>query len=124
MSDGEFQIPEWPELDEYRLTELGRLDWNQLKKKPMTGIELITNERLEQKVKHGYSPRNDFENNKSGELVRAAITLLEENKGIYNMPENWDQEICRKMIEKPYEARLVIAGALIAAEIDRLNYKP
>ena len=37
-------------------------------------------------------------------------------------PNGWDQEIWEKMIRKPHQERLIIAGALIAAELDRLNY--
>jgi hypothetical protein len=137
MSDGLFQLtPEQEErikrlAEETMPPEMKKLlqraeafteELKELKSKRMTGIELITNERLEQKVKHGHSIRNDFENNMDGELAQAAAALLEGN--ISWMPENWDHDICKKMVEKPFEQRLVIAGALIAAEIDRLNYKP
>ena len=37
------------------------------------------------------------------------------------VPEGWSFELFKKMCNKPYKERLVIAGALIAAEIDRLN---
>ncbi len=37
------------------------------------------------------------------------------------MPKEWDKTITEKMLNKNYKQRLVIAGALIAAEIDRLE---
>lgn len=39
----------------------------------------------------------------------------------FNYPENWDKAIFDKMISKPWKQRLIIAGALIAAEIDRIQ---
>jgi len=38
-------------------------------------------------------------------------------------PKGWDHKIWEKMCHKNYKKRLIIAGALIAAEIDRLNSK-
>ncbi len=38
-------------------------------------------------------------------------------------PEGWNKELHNKMMNKPYKDRLIIAGALIAAEIDRINRK-
>ena len=34
-------------------------------------------------------------------------------------PHGWDKELFEKMVDKPHIERLTIAGALIAAEIDR-----
>jgi len=50
----------------------------------------------------------------------AAIKLLK--GGQHPAPEGWNEERWNKMLNKSDERRLVIAGALIAAEIDRLNY--
>jgi len=36
-------------------------------------------------------------------------------------PKDWDFTTWRKMMKKSYKKRLIIAGALIAAEIDRMN---
>jgi outer membrane cobalamin receptor len=87
----------------------------------MTGIELIAKERLEQRVKHHRTLKYDAENNKDYELSRGAAALIEGD--ITWMPESWDEAVSQRMIGKSYQERLVIAGALIAAEIDRLNYK-
>lgn len=38
------------------------------------------------------------------------------------LPAAWDENICSNMASKNYIQRLTIAGALIAAEIDRINY--
>ncbi len=89
-----------------------------------TGIELIAIERQEQIKKHGYTNIED-ERNDGGQLSYAAEMLLaqEHEEGIDSacFPDGWSHDICVKMLSKPYKARLIIAGALIAAEIDRLN---
>lgn len=92
-----------------------------------TGIELIAEEREEQKVKHGYSLDEDAEYYSSEELRKAAIYSLTLDRGWY--PESWEFWWHDKMMSKKermsqnefYIERLKIAGALIAAEIDRLQ---
>lgn len=89
-----------------------------------TGIELIAEERQEQIKKHLYSIAHDIEVNDNEQLAHAAEMLLavEREEGIDSdsFPDGWDKDICRKMLAKSYKERLIIAGALIAAEIDRL----
>ena len=89
-----------------------------------TGVELIAKERQEQIEKHGYLSIED-ERNDGGQLSYAAEMLLaqEHEEGIDSscFPDGWSHDNCVKMLNKPYKARLIIAGALIAAEIDRLN---
>lgn len=87
-----------------------------------TGIELIAEERREQIEKHGRTVQHDKEVNCFNQLPDAAIMLLggivhedEENA----CPFKWDTELWYKMMAKPYIERLVIVGALVAAEIDR-----
>jgi len=81
-----------------------------------TGIELIAQERQEQTTKHGWSQEHD-NTHVDGELKYAALFALGEE--YYLQPYGWhdfEDSINRKSeIEK-----LIIAGALIAAEIDRL----
>jgi hypothetical protein len=93
--------------------------------KKKTGIELIAEERQEQIEKHKRTVAEDVEYNDNGQLALGAEMLLaaEHEEGIdpYSYPDGWDEDICRKMLAKPYKERLVIAGALIAAEIDRLQ---
>lgn len=88
------------------------------------GIELIAAERQEQVEKHGYSVKVDTVINKLQQLPDAAITLLEEcPHELTPSPMGWNNTTWAKMISKPYKERLIIAGALIAAEIDRLQYE-
>jgi hypothetical protein len=93
-----------------------------------TGIELIAEERNEQIVKHGRSVQADIKNNRSFQLVIAAKKLLEspgETPYSTKAPIGWDLDIWVNMAFKPYKERLIIAGALIAAEIDRIqNQQP
>jgi hypothetical protein len=90
-----------------------------------TGIELITDERKEQIEKHGRSVNADVATNDKYQLVDAATKLAVDDTGGYwpieQCPIGWDQNIWDKMTKKNYKDRLVIAGALIAAEIDRIN---
>lgn len=91
------------------------------KKEKMTGVELIEKERLEHKVKHGKSVKHDVETYKNRELIQAVIGLLLGNPLF--VPEGWDEEQYGKMIDKPEVERFIIAGSLIAAQIDVENYK-
>lgn len=82
------------------------------------GIDLIAKERLEQLLKYGKTIEYDVYKNSLGELRMGAIALLENNRNGFS--GFWDKEICDKMCSKNYKERLIIAGALIAAEIDRI----
>ena len=87
-----------------------------------TGIELIAEERQEQIQKHGWTKDHDAQHN-DGELVRAACAIAFVSR--VDMPANipapdWAWEI-RERIEHDRIHCLKVAGALIAAEIDRLN---
>lgn len=90
----------------------------------MKGIELITKERKEQITKHKYTLKRDSEENKDMQLALAAAQMaLPPNYGKFweeQVPKGWDKSVWMLMMSKPYPERLVIAGALIAAEIDRL----
>jgi hypothetical protein len=105
-----------------------------------TGVELIAEERQEQIEKHGRTVELDVKYNhgkyeKDGEqfnnpqLISAASQLIAQDDDIFRqhyeaaifIPHEWNKEIWLKMMGKSYKERLVIAGALIAAEIDRLQ---
>lgn len=89
----------------------------------MTGIELIAKERQEQIEKHGHTPESDFQKYNgmySPELTWAANAAATADLGEF--PKIWPDELCNKILDKPEIERLAIAGALIAAEIDRLLY--
>lgn len=93
----------------------------------LNGIELIAQERREQIEKHGRTIDNDVDQNDAYQLVSAASMLTWVNEEDYDndpdmvCPSDWDVKVWRKMMHKPYKERLIIAGALIAAEIDRLQ---
>ena len=93
-----------------------------------TGIELMAAERAEHLGKHNISVEYDYNNNADGSLVEAASNLLDADKFMdiekeMLCPEDWSEELWMKMVSKPYKERLIIAGSLIAAEIDRLQYE-
>lgn len=91
---------------------------------PKSGIELIAQERQEQIEKHGKTVEYDVENNSDKQLRWAAERLLaSDEKALpdWQPAPGWDKELFDKMYEKPYKERLIIAGALIAAELDRLQ---
>lgn len=97
----------------------------------MSGIELIGQERQEQIEKHGRTLEQDKEFNNEYQLSDAVQALvlavpqgMEEayiqGQGNYP-PVGWDTSTWKKMLGKSYKERLIIAGALVAAEIDRIN---
>lgn len=100
----------------------GETNFNPIK----TGLELIAQERVEQIHKHGRSITNDMQHNHNGQLALGAEMLLaashEEGIDSASYPDGWDHDICQHMLSKPYKERLIIAGALIAAELDRLQF--
>lgn len=85
------------------------------------GASLIAKERSEQIHKHGRTIVDDIKFNGLGQLPDAAISLLMEDRIAASecRPYGWNTQIWEKMYNKPYLKRLVTAGALIAAEIDR-----
>lgn len=91
----------------------------------MTGTELIAQERKEQIEKHGISIQNDIFLNKDGQLLNAARKLLSDHELsiviLHNPPKGWNKAIWIRMCSKPYKQRLIIAGALIAAELDKIQ---
>jgi hypothetical protein len=90
-------------------------------------IELIAKERQEQIEKHGYTQQEDAsrydEDNSENyaepsQLIDAAIASIYGVKKEF--PISWvESPFVDKICHKNYRERLVIAGALIAAEIDR-----
>jgi len=86
-----------------------------------TGAELIAIERQEQIDKHGRTIERDVNENSNNELAIAAMGLIDKYPSSHNFPEHWDSKLIQKMISKPYKERLIIAGAFLAAEIDRVQ---
>ena len=92
-----------------------------------TGIEQIAEQRNDQLQKLGYDLKHDIELNNDFQLLEAAgiLTWLNKKDYGYNIeatcPAGWNEDLWHKMMTKPYRERLAIAGALLAAEIDRLQ---
>jgi len=85
----------------------------------MNGIELISKERDEQINKHGCSIKNDI-GSINEELLDVALFTITGNSDFY--PRGWNDEFKSKLHKKDRIEQLAVAGALIAAEIDRLQY--
>lgn len=85
-----------------------------------TGIQLIAKERKEQLEKHSFGIIYDVEQNNERQLQIGAIRLLSDRNDKLP-PDGWNRRTWKKMSEKGVKDRLIIAGALISAEIDRLQ---
>lgn len=89
----------------------------------MTGVQLIAHERREQIMKHGRTLDYDLAQNRHNELGLAAMRLImqvaSKNKNLPSWPEHWDKKICAQMDAKTDFDKMTIAGAFIAADIDR-----
>lgn len=84
----------------------------------MNGVDMITKERNEQLEKHNYTLEYDKQY-VSGELIGAALYCIMGD--VEDWPKGWYTSHKDKIDCKPIVQKLAIAGALIAAEIDRLN---
>lgn len=85
-----------------------------------TGIELIAQERQEQIEKHGMTVASDVNINPNGALLSAAKYLIDPSHSIW--PKHWNVDYKEHLDNnKTKLEKLVIAGALIAAEIDRIK---
>lgn len=94
-----------------------------------TGAELIAEERIRQIEKEGWSAEHDDEEHGGGAgLVRAAIYYAMEEADVPDDDDlnllpfawPWSEQWWKPEDEDPIR-NLTKAGALIAAEIDRLN---
>lgn len=90
-----------------------------------SGIELISLERQEQIEKHGYTVEKDLKRYFNGDLTKIAIILMRPviTSAITQRgrPFGWPRYLWYKILNKPYKERLIIAAALIAAELDMIN---
>lgn len=90
-----------------------------------TAIELVALEREEQITKHGFTheyTKAHPEYYQDKQLLIAAREMLSTHPGIMGFPGSWDNTaMIHKMASKPYKERLIIAAALLCAEIDRVN---
>ena len=83
------------------------------------GIELITEERIEQIEKHGMNVDHDSQHGDC-QLVEASQAILD-YCNCCSWPDGWDQSMLEHINSKPRVEQLAIAGAFIAAEIDRVQ---
>lgn len=84
-----------------------------------SGIELIAQERKEQIEKHGFDIKNDATYGNE-ELLKGALFCIDQKR--FEFPWNWIVWYRSRIIHKSRVDQLKVAGALIAAEIDRLQY--
>ena len=66
----------------------------------------------------------DLKNNSDFQLLDAAKKLLfkdSEYLPFSESPEGWSDDYFQELNDKPYLDRLILAGAFIAAEIDRVK---
>lgn len=91
-----------------------------------TGIELIAEERAAQVSREGWTPEHDDEHDNgamAGAAAAYALCAQEQArgwKGPFTMPQcwGWDREWFKP---KDQRRNLIRAGALIAAELDRIE---
>ncbi|MHC4621481.1 MAG: hypothetical protein ACYTEQ_27380 [Planctomycetota bacterium] len=91
----------------------------------MTGLELIAEERREQVEIHGYDAAHDRHNDQ-GELAESALCVLamaQNHDGTAELywPASWSYNWQQKVEAKDRMGKLIVAGALIAAELDRMQ---
>ena len=86
----------------------------------MQGHNNITSERFEQVYQHGFSAEGDNRDHPNGELLDGAFFCISDDDAHY--PKSFAPEYKEKLRSKTRLERLAIAGALIAAEIDRLKH--
>ncbi|GAA4328400.1 hypothetical protein GCM10023184_18260 [Flaviaesturariibacter amylovorans] len=84
----------------------------------LTGAQHIAQERYEQIHKHGWDASNDADYG-NGELLRAAAFCLDSQ--YFTWPNGWSEHFRDKILAKDRVQQLRVAGAFIAAEIDRLQ---
>ena len=97
--------------------------------KTTPGILLIATERQKQISKHGFTGEhhaNHPEWYDNMQLSQAAVALLTPDLKPHDLdteiPTNWDPERFQSFINRERKERIIIAGALLAAELDRIEY--
>lgn len=84
------------------------------------GIKLIAREfyrRIDDDDDQAFNLRD----NSNGQLITAAQELLTDFPNVMRFPKNWFPQTIHNMAKANRKQRLIIAGALIAAELDRLQ---
>lgn len=93
------------------------------------GTQLISAERQKQIDKHGFTAEHHFNNPhwyEADQLQEAAVTLLLQDLMPHDLvsqvPDNWDADWFANLMDRTKKERLIIAGAMISAELDRLDF--
>lgn len=88
---------------------------------PISGVSLIATERVRQLVNLKKTVDHDKRNNFQGQLIEAATGLLKNTlkERIIYKPVGWYSKKWDKLCDKPQRERIIIAGAFLAAELDR-----
>lgn len=94
-----------------------------------TGVELIMQERDKQIERYGFTAKHHVDNDEyylDHQIAEAVIGLLSpEVHGAcpekVGAPEGWDADWFTRMMLKTERERLIIAGALLSAELDRVQ---
>ena len=89
--------------------------------RPLNGAELIAAERAAQESREGYNPAHDDEHDDRSLLLAGITYAVLEANGDVGAAEQWWPWPLREFNPKDPMRNLVRAGALIAAEIDRLQ---
>lgn len=91
----------------------------------MTGVKLIAKERQHQIDKHGFTGAHHVHHPEwygKGQLLYAAELLIsKEPVEPRQYPENWNHDWFTDLLCRHIDERSIMAGALIAAELDRRN---
>lgn len=82
------------------------------------GVKCIATEREEQISKHGWSLEDD-QSYSDEQLLKAALFCIDQKR--FEWPFGWIAKFRDKVLLKNRIQQLAVAGALIAAEIDRLQ---
>jgi hypothetical protein len=84
-----------------------------------TGIELVAQEREEQVKKHGFTLQHDADSHEEGVLIDVVGAILSDSQP-KDFTLGWEK-FSGKITKKTYKEKLIIASALLVAEIDRLQ---
>jgi hypothetical protein len=84
-----------------------------------TGVDRIRAERMKQVLRHGYNAEHDAQHERS-ELLLLVVGLLDELYEVQTNGEEWIDDAVSDLVTRHDEDELIeIAGALLAAELDR-----
>lgn len=85
---------------------------------PKMGADLIKDERIRQMDQEGFGVKHDDEH-VNEEILQYAQFMLDPNRNPF--PTGWDEKWREKVLNRTKKENLIKAGALIAAEYDRID---